>query len=89
MIAACFSFTARNTAQADRLEIDEDRVPLSNHRIRADFMPRGHNLNEPDSVRRKLTCMAAVHQREAKEDVKAAKIMVRSIFSLEPMGVQK
>lgn len=89
MIAACFFFTARNAAQAHRLEIDGDRVPLFKRGIRADFMPGGHNLNEPDSERRKLNCMAAVHQREGKEDAKAAKIMVRSIFSLEPMGIQK
>lgn len=89
MIAACFSFAARNTAQAHRLEIDGDPVPLFKHGIRADFVPGGHNLNEADSERRKLNCMAAVHQREGKEDVKAAKIMVRSIFSLEPTGILK
>uniref|UniRef100_A0A7N6BPE9 Nephrocystin 4 n=1 Tax=Anabas testudineus TaxID=64144 RepID=A0A7N6BPE9_ANATE len=69
---------ARNTAQAHRLEIDGDPVPLFKHGIRADFMPGGHNLNEADSERRKLNCMAAVHQREGKEDVKAAKIMDQS-----------
>lgn len=89
MIAVCFSFTVRNAAQAHRLEIDGDRGPLFKRGVRADFMPEGHNLNEPDSERRKLNCMAAVHQREGKEDVKAAKILVRSICSLEPMGVQK
>lgn len=89
MIAACFSFTARNTAQAHRLEIDGDRVPLFRHGIRADtIMPREQNLNEPDGGRRKLSCMAAVHQREGKEDAKAAK-MVRSNFALEPMGRQE
>ncbi|KAM9350369.1 nephrocystin-4 [Symphorus nematophorus] len=63
---------ARNTAQAHRLEID---VPSFRHGIRADtIMPGEHRLNEPDGGRRKLSCMAAVHQREGKEDAKAAKV---------------
>uniref|UniRef100_UPI0037E876E4 nephrocystin-4 n=1 Tax=Semicossyphus pulcher TaxID=241346 RepID=UPI0037E876E4 len=70
---------ARNTAQAHRLEMDGDRVPLYKCGIRADIiMPREHNLNEPDSGSRKLNCMAAVHQREGKEDAKAAKVMGRN-----------
>ncbi|XP_070696158.1 nephrocystin-4 [Pempheris klunzingeri] len=65
---------ARNTAQARRLEMDGDRVASSRRGIRADtIMPRQHILNEPDGERRKLNCMAAVHQREGKEDAKAAK----------------
>uniref|UniRef100_A0A3P8SSD5 Nephrocystin 4 n=1 Tax=Amphiprion percula TaxID=161767 RepID=A0A3P8SSD5_AMPPE len=40
MTAACFSSTARNTAQAHRLEIDGDRIPSFRHGIRADtIMP--------------------------------------------------
>lgn len=90
MIEACFSFAARNTSQAHRLEMDGDRGLLFRHRIRPDsIMPGEHNLNEPDGGRRKFSCMATVHQREGKESVKAAKVMVRSIFSLEPMGSQK
>ncbi|CAJ1055521.1 nephrocystin-4 [Xyrichtys novacula] len=34
-----------------------------------------HNLNEPGGASRKLNCMAAVHQREGKEDAKAAEVM--------------
>ncbi|XP_034552451.1 nephrocystin-4 [Notolabrus celidotus] len=67
---------ARNTAQAHRLEIDGDRVPLHKHGIRGNIiMPREHNLNETDGASRKLDCMAAVHHREGKEDAKAAKVM--------------
>nr|XP_019944234.1 PREDICTED: nephrocystin-4 isoform X1 [Paralichthys olivaceus] len=66
---------ARNSAQAHRLEIDGDRVPLYRHRIRPDsVMPGELKLNEPDGGRRKLDCMATVHQREAKEGVKAANV---------------
>lgn len=65
----------RNTAPADRLQINEDRMPLFRRGIRADkIMPKEHNLNEPDDGHRKLKCMAAVHEREAREDVKAAKV---------------
>lgn len=82
MIVACFSFTARNTAQACRLEIDGEHVPSFRRGIGADTMvPGEHNLNEPDSGQRKLNCMAAVHQREGKEDAKAAKVMVSSNFA--------
>lgn len=85
MIAVCSSFTARNAAQAHRLEIDEDRVPLFRRGIRADaIVPGEHNLNEADGGRRKLSCMAAVHQREGKEDAKEAEVTVRSNFALEP-----
>uniref|UniRef100_A0A665TCW4 Nephrocystin 4 n=2 Tax=Echeneis naucrates TaxID=173247 RepID=A0A665TCW4_ECHNA len=67
---------ARNTAQARRLEIDEDRVPLFRHGIRPENkMPGEHGLNDPDGDRRKLDCMAAVHQRESKEGAKAVKVM--------------
>ncbi|XP_074538441.1 nephrocystin-4 [Halichoeres trimaculatus] len=66
---------ARNTAQAHRLEIDGDRVPLYKHGIRGSTtMPREYNLNQSDEVSRKLNCMAAVRQREGKEDAKAAKV---------------
>ncbi|XP_022621655.1 nephrocystin-4 [Seriola dumerili] len=67
---------ARNTAQARRLEMDGDRVPLFRRGIRPDnFAPGVHSsLNEPDGGRRKFNCMAAVHQREGREGVKAAKV---------------
>ncbi|XP_041655501.1 nephrocystin-4 [Cheilinus undulatus] len=67
---------ARNAAQAHRLEMDGDRVPLYKRGIRADIiMPGEHNLNEPDSGTRKLNCMAAVHQREGRKDAKATEVM--------------
>ncbi|XP_042347315.1 nephrocystin-4 [Plectropomus leopardus] len=70
---------ARNAAQAHRLEIDGNRVLLFRRGIRADTaVPGEHNLNDPDGGRRKLSCMAAVHQREAKEDAKEAEVMDRS-----------
>lgn len=75
-------FTAGNSAQAHRLEMEGDRVPLYKHGIRSSTtMPREHNLNQPDEVSRKLNCIAAVRQREGKEDAKAAKVMVRSNFA--------
>lgn len=87
MIAACFSFTARNTAQAHKREIDGDHMPPFRRGVRAGtIIPGEHNLNEVDGGRRKLSCMAAVHQREGKEDAKAAKVTVRSNFALEPRG---
>lgn len=90
MIAVCFSFTARNAAQAQRLQIDESHMPLFRRGIGADtIMPTEPNLNEPDGGRRKLNCMAAVHQREGKEDAKATKVTVRVNFALEPMGSQQ
>ncbi|XP_047466710.1 nephrocystin-4-like isoform X2 [Mugil cephalus] len=71
-----YSLNARNTAQAHRLEIDGDQKPLFRSGIRADsIVPEERNLKEPDSGRRKLLCMAAVHQREGREDAKAAKAM--------------
>lgn len=90
MIAACFSFTARNAAQAHRLELDGHRAASFRRGIRADIvMPGEHNLNEPDGGHRKLNCMAAVHRREGKEDAKTAKVTVRSSFALEPPGRQE
>lgn len=89
MIAACFSLAARNTAGADaqRLQVDEEHVPSFRHRIRADTVMSGkHNLNQPDSERRKLNCMAAVHQREGKEESRATKVTVRLNFTFEPRG---
>lgn len=83
MIAACFYFTARNTAQADRLPINEDRVPLFRRGIRADgVVPKENSLNKPDDSDRKLKCMAAVREREASEDAKTAKVAVRSNIAL-------
>ncbi|XP_044207791.1 nephrocystin-4 isoform X2 [Thunnus albacares] len=66
---------ARNAAQAQRLQIDQAHMPPFRRGIRADtIMPAEHNLNEPDGGRHKLNCMAAVHQREGKEDAKATKV---------------
>ncbi|KAK1899075.1 Nephrocystin-4, partial [Dissostichus eleginoides] len=60
---------ARNAAQAHRLEMDGDSGPLFGRGIGSDsFVPADHNLSEADGVRRKLDCMAAVHQREGKEE---------------------
>ncbi|XP_035511725.1 nephrocystin-4 [Morone saxatilis] len=71
--------SSRNTAQAHRLEKDGDRVPLFRRGIRADaIVPGEHNLNEPDGGRRKLDCMAAVHQREGKEDAKVPTVTDRT-----------
>uniref|UniRef100_A0A3Q2ZLY6 Nephrocystin 4 n=1 Tax=Kryptolebias marmoratus TaxID=37003 RepID=A0A3Q2ZLY6_KRYMA len=70
-----FQPNARNAAQAHRLEKDEDRTLLYS-RIRADAsMPEERNLNNTNIERRKLDCMAAVHQREAKENSKAAEFI--------------
>ncbi|XP_030279502.1 nephrocystin-4 [Sparus aurata] len=68
---------ATNTAQAQRLEID--RMPSFRRGIRADtVVPGEHSLNGPDDERHKLNCMAAVRQREGKEDVKASKVTDRN-----------
>ncbi|XP_040922087.1 nephrocystin-4 [Toxotes jaculatrix] len=66
---------ARNTAQAHRLDLDGDRGLLFRHRIRQpdNIIPGELKLNEPDGGRRKFDCMAAVHRREGKEGVRAAK----------------
>ncbi|XP_038579549.1 nephrocystin-4 isoform X2 [Micropterus salmoides] len=70
---------ARNTAQAHKREIDGDHMPPFRRGVRAGtIMPGEHNLNEVDGGRRKLSCMAAVHQREGKEDAKAAKVTDRT-----------
>ncbi|KAL3974169.1 nicotinic acetylcholine receptor alpha-1 [Sarotherodon galilaeus] len=70
---------ARNTAQADRLPINEDRVPLLRRGIRADgVVPKEHSLNKPDDSDRKLKCMAAVREREASKDAKTAKVTAQS-----------
>ncbi|XP_041859708.1 nephrocystin-4 isoform X2 [Melanotaenia boesemani] len=61
----------RNSAQVCRLDTDGDQMLL----FRADAItPKECNLHETDSVRRKLDCMAAVRQREAREGGKAAKV---------------
>lgn len=87
MIVVCFCFTARNAAQARRLEIDGHRELWFRHGIRADTaVPGQRSINEPDGERRKLDCMAAVHRREGKEDAKAAKVTVRSNFALSQWG---
>ncbi|TMS16244.1 Nephrocystin-4 [Larimichthys crocea] len=79
---------ARNTAQACRLEIDGEHVPSFRRGIGADtIVPGEHNLNEPDSGQRKLNCMAAVHQREGKEDAKAAKVTGCGASSRLPASV--
>ncbi|XP_065817624.1 nephrocystin-4-like isoform X2 [Labrus bergylta] len=69
---------ARNAAQAHRLEMDGDLVPLYKRGIRADIIMPG----EHDSGTRKLNCMAAVHQREGKKDAQAAKVMDQKKQSL-------
>lgn len=62
-------------------------MPSFRRGIGADTVVLGeHGLNEPDGERRKLDCMAAVHQREGKEDAKATKITVRSNFALSQWG---
>lgn len=87
MIVVCFCFTARNAAQARRLEIDGHRELWFRHGIRADTaVPGQRSVNKPDGERRKLDCMAAVHRREGKEDAKAAKVTVRSNFALSQWG---
>ncbi|XP_029012170.1 nephrocystin-4 isoform X3 [Betta splendens] len=64
---------ARNRSQPDRLESDWDPVPT------------GRDPNGPDGeLRHKLRRMAAVRQREGEEDVRAAKVALRSNDSLEP-----
>lgn len=75
---ACFYFTARSTAQAHRLEKDENHMLLYG-RTRADARTlEKQNLMDTNVERRKLDCMAAVHQREAKENSEAAEMMVSS-----------
>ncbi|XP_045912441.1 nephrocystin-4 isoform X1 [Micropterus dolomieu] len=70
---------ARNTAQAHKRETDGDHMPPFRRGVRAGtIIPGEHNLNEVEGGRRKLSCMAAVHQREGKEDAKAAKVTDRT-----------
>ncbi|KAF0036771.1 hypothetical protein F2P81_012083 [Scophthalmus maximus] len=65
---------ARIAAQPHRPEIDGGRVPLHRRGLRPDdILPGEHHRHEADGGRRKLDCMAAVLQREAKEGVKAVK----------------
>nr|XP_020468219.1 nephrocystin-4 [Monopterus albus] len=83
-----FQLNARNTAQPHRLEIDEDRMPLFRRGIRVDTVPGEHNLNEPDAMHHKLSCMTAVHQREGKEGVKAGRTkeaqLARELQQIKP-----
>ncbi|KAM9342563.1 nephrocystin-4 [Pholidichthys leucotaenia] len=58
---------ARNSAQAHRLGIGGDWSSA--------FRLNAINLDETDSVSRKLQCMAAVYQREAKKDAEAIEVM--------------
>ncbi|TDH10839.1 hypothetical protein EPR50_G00079340 [Perca flavescens] len=75
LVTSSVAESARNAAQAHRLEIDGDRVPLFRRGVRADTIVAGElKLNEPDGGRRKLNCMAAVHQREGREDAKKAEV---------------
>ncbi|KAK9515632.1 hypothetical protein VZT92_026260 [Zoarces viviparus] len=60
------SLSSRNILQLNA------RNAAQAHRLEIDGQ---HDLNEPDSGRRKLNCMAAVHRREGKEE---AKIMDRT-----------
>ncbi|XP_034731405.1 nephrocystin-4 isoform X2 [Etheostoma cragini] len=74
-----FQLNARNAAQAHRLERDGDHVPLFRRGVKADTIVAGElNLNELDGGRRKLNCMAAVHQREGREDAKETEVTDRS-----------
>ncbi|XP_028265660.1 nephrocystin-4 [Parambassis ranga] len=69
-----FQLNARNSAQAHRLKTDGDRTTLG-RRNRVDTITSEElSLKLPDGGRRKLECMAAVHQREGREDAKAAKV---------------
>ncbi|XP_061592666.1 nephrocystin-4 isoform X1 [Cololabis saira] len=86
---------ARNTAHADRLGMDSGPTSSLRSRVTAETItPRDRNPNQLDSGRRKLDCMAAVHQREAREDAKAAKVVVhtkdakfpREVHPVKPEG---
>lgn len=78
MIAACLSFTARNSAQACRLETDGNWALSSRRRIRPDNVAPGeHKLNEADDGHSQLGRTATVPQWEGKGGVKAAKVKVR------------
>ncbi|XP_029292047.1 nephrocystin-4 isoform X2 [Cottoperca gobio] len=70
---------ARNAAQAHRLEMDGGGVPLFRRGIGTDtIVPAERGLNQPDGGRRKLDCMAAVHQREGKEHAKESEVTGRT-----------
>uniref|UniRef100_UPI003AAF1E02 nephrocystin-4 n=1 Tax=Centroberyx gerrardi TaxID=166262 RepID=UPI003AAF1E02 len=79
---------ARNMARAQRLEMDGDLVAFRN-KIKADALAPGRrDLGEADDGRRhKLNRMAAVHQREGKEDAesqaKATKVTVHARLARE------
>lgn len=76
MTAVYFCFTVRNSAQAHRLKTDRDQATLG-RRNRVDTITSEElSLKLPDGGRRKLECMAAVHQREGREDAKPAKVAV-------------
>ncbi|XP_058498816.1 nephrocystin-4 isoform X1 [Solea solea] len=63
----------RNTAQTQRHEVG-DCVPWYRRQSRPDITPGEHNLNESDGDHHKIDGMAAMHQREGKEGIKALKV---------------
>ncbi|XP_034027801.1 nephrocystin-4 [Thalassophryne amazonica] len=66
---------SRNTAQAQRREMDVNRLVSSRSQIKPDTStPDDPNSDDPDDGCRKLSIMAAVHQQESKEDPTAAKV---------------
>lgn len=65
-------FTARSTAQAQRLQRDW-------------VQPVGADIIRPDQTddgRRKLNCMAAVHRQEGMEHAQMDKVIVRADSNL-------
>ncbi|XP_077371018.1 nephrocystin-4 isoform X2 [Festucalex cinctus] len=65
----------RNTAQAQRLQVQEEGGPPYRSRISKDSIFSGEK-NKLDSGHRKLECMAAVHQKEGnKEAYKTTHVM--------------
>ncbi|XP_051913301.1 nephrocystin-4 isoform X2 [Hippocampus zosterae] len=55
---------AKNTAQAQRLQVQEKHRPAYSFRLNNATILSG-GKNKPDNGHRKLECMAAVHQKEA------------------------
>lgn len=74
MLAYGFSFVARNTAQAQRLQVQEKHGPAYSARLNNATILSG-GKNKPDGGHRKLECMAAVHQKEA---CQTTRVTVRS-----------
>ncbi|XP_029994709.1 nephrocystin-4 [Sphaeramia orbicularis] len=65
----------RNATQAQRPHRDADDTPSSRRPLRAHTVqPRRPEPHQSDDGRRKLSCMAAVHRREGREDAQVAAI---------------